>query len=281
MAYVMNEEHIRQFQALLIDEEKSDATIRKYIRDLTSFFEFLDEGKMVDKAAVIRYKQYLIANYSASSVNSMLASVNGFAKRMKWYDCTVKALKIQKETFRLAERELSKEEYYRLLQSAKEKGNEKLFLIMETICSTGIRISELRYITVESLITGSARVSLKGKNRTVLLPMALCRKLKRYTKEKGIQEGSIFVTRSGRPMDRSNICHDMKGLCEEAGIERKKVFPHNLRHLFACTYYQAEKDITHLADILGHSSIDTTRIYTMVSGKEEMRRIESLGLVTT
>lgn len=281
MAHKMNEEQIRRFQEELINEEKSDATIRKYIRDVTSFFCFLGEEKVVDKAAVIRYKQYLIANYSVSSVNSMLASVNGFAKRMCWHDCVVKSLKVQKEAFRSMERELSKEEYYLLLESAKAEGKEKLCLIMETICATGIRVSELRCITVEAAHTGRAKVSLKGKSRIVLLPTALCRKLKEYSENMGLTSGSIFITRNGRPIDRSNICRDMKALCESAGIGREKVFPHNLRHLFACTYYQAEKDISHLADLLGHSSIDTTRIYTMISGEEQIRRIESLGLVTT
>ena len=191
----------------------------------------------------------------------------------------VKLLKIQKVSFRSREKELSREEYLRLLFAAGEKKDQRLYYLMQTICATGIRVSELRFITAEAVKEGRAKVTLKGKVRTVLLPAPLCRVLKKYMKERNIQKGSLFVTRRGRPLDRSNIWHEMKALCEKAGVSREKVFPHNLRHLFACTYYKKEKDLSHLADLLGHSSIDTTRIYTMVSGEEQSRRIAALGLV--
>ena len=198
---------------------------------------------------------------------------------MGWYDCIVRSVKVQKQAFRAEECELTKEEYYRLLHAAREKGNMRLYYIMQTICSTGIRVSELEFITVESLESGRARVHLKGKTRTVILTEKLCRELRGYAKERCVRSGSVFVTRSGRPVDRTNILHDMKALCVSAGVSREKVFPHNLRHLFACTYYQVEKDLSHLADLLGHSSINTTRIYTLVSSEKQARQIEFLGLV--
>ena len=209
----------------------------------------------------------------------MLAAVNVFLRSLEWYDCIVKSLKIQKEAFREKERDLTKEEYYRLLSAAENKGDLRLSLIMQTICATGIRISELRFITVEAVKIGYARVYSKGKQRTVLLPEVLCRKLKSYRRERNLKKGSLFVTRNGRPMDRSNIYHAMRALCQDARVMGKKIFPHNLRHLFALTYYKVKKDISHLADLLGHSNINTTRIYTMVSGEEQARQLEFLGLV--
>ena len=281
---------LEAFRAKMKKEEKSCATIEKYMHDIRYFGSFLSgnespraEDKIkelsFDKEKVIAYKQYLVDHYAPASVNSMLAAVNTFFKENGWYDCVVKSLKIQKETFRSSERELTKEEYMRLLRTAERKGNQRLYLLMQTICSTGIRVSELPYITVEALYTRRAVVSLKGKTRIVILPKELCRELMHYIKEKSIQSGSIFITRNGNAMNRSNIWKEMKELCREAGIGAKKVFPHNLRHLFACTYYRLEKDITHLADILGHSNINTTRIYTLVSGEEQEKRIELLGLV--
>lgn len=269
---------IIQFERKLIDEEKSSATIRKYIRDIEAFFIFTGK-EAVTKETTVRYKKQLMERYAPASVNSMLAALNCFLKEMGWYDCTVKALKVQKQAFRSGERELSKEEYYQLLNAARGRKNMRLYLVMQTICSTGIRVSELRFITLEAARTGHALVSLKGKTRTVLLPKTLCRELKKYAENNGIRSGSIFVTRSGKPLDRSNILHNMKSLCEEAGVERQKVFPHNLRHLFACLFYKVEKDLSRLADILGHSNINTTRIYTSVSGEEQARKIEKLGLV--
>ena len=269
---------IPRFQAQLAEEERSRATIGKYIHDVDVFFSFVQDAP-VDKEKVMEYKQYLIEKYAPASVNSMLVALNRFLKAQGWYDCVVKLLKIQKVSFRSREKELSREEYLRLLFAAGEKKDQRLYYLMQTICATGIRVSELRFITAEAVKEGRAKVALKGKVRTVLLPAPLCRVLKKYMKERNIQKGSLFVTRRGRPLDRSNIWHEMKALCEKAGVSREKVFPHNLRHLFACTYYKKEKDLSHLADLLGHSSIDTTRIYTMVSGEEQSRRIAALGLV--
>lgn len=279
MEHILNEMMIYEFQKKLEEDEKSDATIKKYVRDIGAFFRYIGSKGSVDKARMIAYKEYLISNYAAASVNSMLAAVNVFLKERGWYDCVVKALKIQKEAFRAGERELSKVEYYALLEAAKKKGNIRLHMIMQTLCSTGIRISELKFITVESLNKRCARVCSKGKQRFVLLPETLCKKLKKYAGERDIRSGSIFITRNGKAVDRSNICRDMKSLCEETGISREKVFPHNLRHLFAATYYNMKKDISHLADLLGHSSINTTRIYTLVSSEEQAKQIEFLGFV--
>lgn len=273
---------LEQFARALLEEEKSDATLDKYIRDVKNFFGYVADCMpkgQVTKELVIHYKKELQKTYAASSVNSMLASLNHFFKCIGWYDCVVKSLKIQKSTFRAGERELTRQEYFRLLEAAKNKKNERLYCLLQTLCATGIRVSELRFITVKSLRHGRAQVSMKNKTRTVLLPPSLCQLLKRYVRKRKITAGSIFVTRSGQPMDRSNILHDMKKLCQTAQVAEGKVFPHNLRHLFACTYYRMKKDIAHLADLLGHSNINTTRIYTLTSGKEEARQLSRLGLV--
>lgn len=268
-----------KFEEELINEEKSDATREKYVRDVRAFLHYMNTAGYINKEKVVEYKQYLQENYAVTSINSMLAAVNGFFKFMGWYDCTVKALRVQKEAFRSCEKELTRKEYYRLLETAQKRGNQRLHLLMETICSTGIRISELKYITAEAAHSGKARVSLKGKTRTVLLPSKLCRMLTHYARERRIQKGSIFITRNGLPLDRSNVLHEMKKLSEDAGVDRRKIFPHNFRHLFACTYYRMEKDLSHLADLLGHSSINTTRIYTQISGEEQIKQIERLGLI--
>lgn len=274
----LSEEMISIFKEELFIEERSTATIQKYIRDVRGFAAFVGTQEL-NKELVIRYKHILVEKYAPASVNSMLAAVNRFLKKINRYDCTVKALRIQRQAFRGRERELSKAEYFRLLETAKKKKDNWLFMLMQTICATGIRVSELQFITVEAVKGGSAVVSLKGKTRQVLIPAALCRELKRYAQSRGIHSGSIFVTKSGKALDRSNILHAMKALCKEAGVEESKVFPHNLRHLFACLYYKASRDISRLADLLGHSSINTTRIYTSVSGSEQRRQIERLGLV--
>lgn len=278
MERCITQAQLAQFRARLAEDEKSDATIQKYLRDIRHFLAFAG-AEPVTKDTAIRYKQYLQARYKPASVNSMLAAVNRFFKEMHWFDCTVKALRIQRQPFRARERELTKAEYYRLLRAARARQDDRLCLLMQTVCSTGIRVSELPFITVQAVRAGRAAVSLKGKTRTVLIPAALCRELERYAEKRGIRAGSIFVTRSGRPLDRSNILHAMKALCGAAGVDRRKVFPHNLRHLFACLFYQAEKDLSRLADLLGHSNINTTRIYTSVSGAEQTRQIERLGLV--
>lgn len=269
---------IEHFHRSLIEDERSDATIEKYLRDLRAFQRFAGH-QVICKQLVIQYKQYLIENYAPASVNSILAAINRFFKEMEWYDCIVKPLRIQRQAFRVNERELTKEEYFRLLHAAYERQNHRLYYLLQTVCSTGIRISELSFITVEAVRAGEATVSLKGKTRQVLLPISLCAELMCYAETHNIQAGPIFISSKGNPLDRNNILHDMKSLCAAAKVERGKVFPHNLRHLFASEYYSAEKDISHLADILGHSSIDTTRIYTSTSSKKHYEQIEKLGLV--
>ena len=274
----LNKGQLRTFQADLAREERSPATVEKYLRDVKAFFAFQGD-KVVTKEGVIRFKRYLQERYKPASVNSMLAAVNRFFKGCGWYDCLVRPLKLQRQTFRDGSRELTREEYFRLLKAAQIRGKTRLCLLMQTICATGIRVSELPFITREAVNAGRATVCLKGKTRVVLLPAALCRTLKTYLKECRIRSGSIFVTRSGCPLDRSNILHDMKALCRWAGVATEKVYPHNLRHLFACQYYQAVKDLSRLADILGHENINTTRIYTRVSGAEQRREMEVLDLV--
>lgn len=284
MAHCMTEEMIRWFGNELEAEEKSRATIEKYLRDVRGFYAYAksvtgqDEAP-VDKALAVSYKEALLERYAVSSVNSMLAALNHFLKKMQWHDCTVKALKVQRAAFRESARCLSRKEYLRLLDAASRGRDRKLYLVMQALCSTGIRVSELRFITVEALNRRMVTVSIKGKTRTVILPAALCRELRVYVRHAGIRSGSIFVTRSGKPLDRSNIGHKMKALSGRAGVAREKIFPHNLRHLFACMYYDRAKDLSHLADLLGHSNINTTRIYTLVSVEEEARQIEKLGLV--
>lgn len=274
----ITEKLIKNFRNYLINEEKSDATLEKYIRDICAFLTWLC-GRGVEKQTVLEYKAYLIENYKPASVNSVLSSLNSFFAYNEWYDCKVKSLKIQKQIFTSKDKELTKGEYERLLDAAKSKKNERLYLLMQTICSTGIRVSELRFVTVAAVNTGVANINCKGKLRQVFLPKALCKILTRYIREQKITSGSVFVSRTGKPLDRSNIWSDMKKLCESAGVSKDKVFPHNLRHLFARTYYSLQKDIVRLADILGHSSVNTTRIYTMETGEVHKRQVERLGLL--
>ena len=269
---------IKKFKEYLIDEEKSKATIEKYIRDLTVYVSWLD-GADLTKVKVLEYKEYLIKNYAPASVNSVLSSLNSFFDFNEEYGLKVKNIKIQKQIFAKNEKELTKAEYNRLLAAAKSKGNRKLFLLMQTICATGIRVSELCYITKESLKEGIAQVNMKGKLRVIIIPDELCKMLKKYAAEQKISSGSIFVTKTGRPLDRTNIWKLMKSLCESANVDKGKVFPHNLRHLFARTFYSIEKDIVRLADILGHSSVNTTRIYTMETWEICRRQVQRLGLL--
>ena len=271
-------ELIENFKIDLIEEEKAQATIEKYIRDILAFVEWLS-GRTVEKQVVLEYKQKLIAKYAPASVNSVLSSLNRFFAFAQWFNCKVKSIKIQKQVFAKQERELTKAEYDRLLAAALHKDNKRLYLLMQTICSTGIRVSELKFITVEAVKAQKAIINLKGKARSVFLPDMLCKMLLRYIKEEQIKSGSVFVSKNGRPLDRCNIYHDMKKLCESANVDRSKVFPHNLRHLFARTYYSLEKDISRLADILGHSSVNTTRIYTMETGEIHRKQIQKLGLL--
>ncbi len=275
---IISNESIGDYFNYLVNEEKAPATIKKYIRDILDFSLWLS-GKAAEKSDVIEYKAQLNMRYAPSSVNAILASVNGFFSYMGWYDLKVKALKIQRQIFASAEKELSKNEYERLVRAARESNNMRLYLLMQTICSTGIRVSELSCITAESVSSGVAYISCKGKRRQVFLPKQLCRALKKYIGMKKIKNGPIFTTKSGKPLDRSNIWSEMKKLCNEAGVSEKKVFPHNLRHLFARTYYNLKKDVVRLADILGHSNINTTRIYTIESGEVHRKQVEMLGLL--
>ena len=267
---------MNEFQAYLMQAEKSELTVEKYVRDVRLFLRWLD-GREVSKAAVLAYKAGLMERYAVSSANSMLSSVNCYLAYIGRGDCQVKTIRQQRRVFLPEEKELSRREYERLLKAAKDK--PRLCLLMQTICSTGIRVSEHRFITVEAAKAGYAEVRLKGKHRRVFLPKKLCRALLKYAGERKIRQGSIFVTASGKPMDRCNIWAEMKKLCTAAGVRREKVFPHNLRHLFARIYYSMEKDIVRLADILGHSSINTTRIYTMESGEVHRRQIEKMPLI--
>lgn len=271
-------EEINRFRCFLTNEEKSPATIEKYIRDIRFFSVWL-KGRPIDKPTVLEYKADLVRNYKPASVNSVLSSLNSFFEYKERYDCKVKSLKIQKRIFASKDKELSKAEYERLLDAAKSKRNERLYLLMQTICSTGIRVSEVRFVTTEAVKTGVAVIHCKGKLRQVFLPKALCKALRQYVGKKKITSGSVFVSRTGKPLDRSNIWTDMKKLCESAGVSKNKVFPHNLRHLFARTYYSLQKDIVRLADILGHSNVNTTRIYTMETGETHRKQLERLGLL--
>lgn len=274
----ITQKQIDSFKRYLINEEKSEATIAKYVHDVRVFVSWVEDEE-IDKTKVLSYKNELTEKYAPASVNAALASLNCFFRFCGQNELCVKTIKIQRQIFAQQEKELTKNEYERLLKAAKEKGNERLYMLMQTICSTGIRISELRFITVDAVRTEKAVISCKGKTRIVFLPAKLCKMLKKYIKERNIQSGSVFVSKNGKPLDRSNIWADMKKLCQSAGVSKNKVFPHNLRHLFARTYYSLEKDIIRLADILGHSSVNTTRIYTMECGNEHRRQIQRLGLL--
>lgn len=269
---------IEDFANYLRSDEKSDNTIEKYLRDVRAFIAFA-QTKEISKAIVMEFKASLVENYEVTSANSMIAAVNAFLRFMGWVDCCIKQFRVQKKAFCSEEKELTKAEYIRLVNTAKAEGNERLNLILQTICGTGIRVSELQFITVEAVHKGEAVASCKNKTRTVFIVRELQKKLLNYIKIKGITEGCIFITKSGKPMSRCNIWREMKALCEQAGVSPDKVFPHNLRHLFARTFYGIEKDIAKLADILGHSNINTTRIYIITTGAEHKRKIENMRLI--
>lgn len=276
---ILTSEAIKNFKIFLREEEKSENTIQKYLHDIRAFIIFASESE-ITKETVITYKNKLInENYAVRSINSMLASLNSFFAFLGWSDCKVKSIKLQRQVYCPEEKELTKAEYMRLVNTAKQKGNERLNLILQTICGTGIRVSELQFITVEAIKNGEAIVSLKGKTRSVFIVKELRKKLLRYTAEQEIKSGAIFITRTGKPISRTNIWREMKNLCEQANVNPQKVFPHNLRHLFARTFYGIEKDIAKLADILGHSSINTTRIYIISTGTEHRRKMENMRLV--
>lgn len=277
---------LRRYVLHLREEERADSTIEKYVRDLEALGRHL-AGRPVTKAALIGWKEELAQRHAPATVNSMIAAVNGFLRFMGWRECAVKLLNIQKSLFCDEGRELTRSEYVRLVRAAELDGNRRLALVLQTICATGIRVSELKCITVEAVQTGRAEIANKGKRRTVFLPDKLRRLLRTYlqaqkkTAQPADVKNPVFTTRTGRPLDRSNIWRDMKHLCDSAGVEPGKVFPHNLRHLFARTYYTLEKDLSRLADILGHSSVNTTRVYTMESGAVHARQMERMGLVLT
>ena len=274
----LSQEIISDFKGHLILEERSTATVEKYIRDVKAFAVYVN-GAEITKETVINYKKYLQENYAVRSVNSMLASINSLFVFLGWHDFKVKSIKLQQQIYCPEEKELTKAEYTRLFRAAKHKHNEHLNLILQTICGTGIRVSELQYITVESVRQGEAVVNCKAKTRSVFIVKELQKKLLRYAAEQGIKSGMIFVTRTGKPISRTNIWREMKALCNEACVNPQKVFPHNLRHLFARVFYGIEKDIAKLADILGHSSINTTRIYIISTGTEHRKRMENMRLI--
>ncbi len=269
---------IAEFKEHLILEERSEITVEKYIRDVKAFTAYT-QNTSVTKETVIAYKKHLQENYAVRSVNSMLTSINSLFMFLGWYDLKVKSLKLQQQVFCPEEKELTKAEYTRLCRTAERKHNERLNLILQTICGTGIRVSELQYITVEAVKNGEAVVNCKAKTRSVFIVKELKQKLLRYAAEQNIKSGMIFVTRTGKPISRTNIWREMKALCEEANVSPQKVFPHNLRHLFARVFYGIEKDIAKLADILGHSSINTTRIYIISTGTEHQKQLENMRLI--
>ena len=278
MKRILDPKQMQEFEFYLRNEERSVATIEKYMRDVRFFASFVCDAE-IDKQKVLDYKGKLGETYAVSSANSMIAAMNCFLRFCGWHDMCVKQFKMQRQVYCSEEKELTRAEYIRLLEAANAKHNERLNLIIQTICGTGIRVSELQYITVEALHNGEAIVNCKGKNRRVFIVPELKKKLLRYVKEQGISTGTVFVTRGGKPVSRNSIWKDMKALCEQANVSPSKVFPHNLRHLFARTFYGIEKDIAKLADILGHASINTTRIYIVTTGAEHKRKMEHMRLI--
>ena len=274
----LQETMIPPYETALREAEKSAATMEKYLHHVRQFVAH-DAGRRIDKALVLEYKTRLGKLYAPSSANAALAAVNGFLRFWGFESCCVKPFKVQKQVYCSEEKELTREEYVRLIKAAKEKSSERLALLLEAICATGIRVSELQFITVEAVSQGEAIVTCKGKTRTVFLPAALQKKLRRYIQGQKIQSGSVFVTRTGKPMNRSNIWREMKALCERANVAPSKVFPHSLRHLFARCFYSIDHDVAKLADILGHSNINTTRIYIITTGAEHRRKMETMRLV--
>jgi len=272
-------DRIADYQNYLLKEEKATGTVEKYIRDLKRFSDWLS-GRAVTKQLVSEWKDFLIEkNYAATTINSMLASLHGYFRYYNLEGCSVKFLKIQRRIFREESRELSKDEYRKLIQTANEKGNHRTALLIEAMGATGIRVSEVKYITVEAVKRGRTEVALKGKIRTIFFPSLLSKKILNYAKKNRINHGEIFVTRNGNGISRKQIWAEMKNLCQDARIERTKVFPHNLRHMFARVFYKASRDIVRLADVLGHSNIETTRIYLLTTGEEHRECLERLQLV--
>ncbi len=280
MDCVLSAEKISAFRKYLHQEERSEGTIEKYVRDMTAFSVWLN-GRSATKELAAEWKENLRAKgYACVTINSMLASWNTFCKFTGWHDFRMKYLRIQRRSFRDKSRDLTRQDYKCLLDTAYALHRNRLALLLETICGTGIRVSEVKYITVEAARLGRAEISLKGKIRTILLPAKLCRKLLKYARKQKITSGEIFLTASGKSLSRRQIWAEMKKLCEKAGVEESKVFPHNLRHLFAMTFYKSYRDIARLANVLGHSSIETTRIYLLTTGIEQQKQLDRLGLVS-
>ena len=278
--YKLTPERVAAYGRYLKQEERSSATIEKYLRDVLAFARWLD-GEAVTKEAMTGWKERLLAEHRApSTVNTALSALNGLFRFLGWESCRVRFVKVQRRLFRDPARELTRTDYDRLIATARELGKERLALVMETICSTGVRVSEVRYLTVEAAKQGRAEISLKGKVRVILIPTKLARKLSKYAKKNKTVSGEIFLTGNGTSLSRRQIWAEMKRLCIHAGVEPSRVFPHNLRHLFATAYYRAYRDIAKLADVLGHSSIETTRIYLLTSGAEHQRQLDRLGLVS-
>ena len=277
---ILSDKAISRYLAYLKEQERAEGTLRKYAHDLYRFRDYLGPQPLT-KALLVEWKQGLVGRLSPASVNAMLAAVNGYLKFFGWGELCLKSLKLQRSLFLEERKELTRAEYARLVEAAKRKENERLALVLQTICATGIRVSELRFITVAAVQSGRAEIRNKGKFRYVFLPGKLRKLLKKYVQKQKKTAGAVFTTRTGKPLDRSNIWRDMKRLCASANVPEEKVFPHNLRHLFARTFYSLEKDLSRLADILGHSSVNTTRIYTAESGAVHARQVERLGLVVT
>ncbi len=275
-AIQISERNIKEFELFLYERENAEATIRKYKTDIQTFFRFLGEERVVNKLRILEYKEWLVSQYAVSSVNSILASLNQFLEFQEADFLKVKRLKVQKNLFMNQEKELTRQEYQRLLQTARDEGKVQLALCIETIAATGVRISELRYFTVERVRKGRIEIYNKGKYRRVFLAEDIRNKILLFCEEQKIQEGYVFATKSGKPKDRSNIWSEMKGLTEKAGVSKEKVYPHNLRHLFARVYYQYTKDLTGLADLLGHSSLNVTRIYTANTGEVYQQQLDQI-----
>ena len=277
--HIINSSRIQEYARQLQAEERASGTVEKYLRDVGAFAAFA-EGQPVDKALVAAWKEQLVSQgYAPRTVNSMLAAVHGFLAFLGFTGCKVKYLKIQRRVFRETGRELDKGDYEKLVAMAESRGRHRLALLMVTICATGIRVSEVQYITVEAARRGEAEIRLKGKIRNIILPKKLCRKLLNYAGKQKTASGEIFLTKSGKGLSRRQIWAEMKSLCRHAGVDAAKVFPHNLRHLFARVFYKSCRDIVRLADVLGHSSIETTRIYLVTTVAEYTRQMERLGLV--
>lgn len=280
MEHIITEQILENYKKYLEEEEKSKATINKYICDLKKLMIYAN-GQEITKKLMLDFKEYLREDrhYKLSSINSFLIAANRLFDYLEWYELRVKTYKMQKEIFAPADRNISKNEYKKLVHVALQKGKKRLAMIIQTLCSMGIRISELSSITVESITKGTVEIYCKGKQRTVLIPKKLQERLLKYTSENNIENGIVFCTSSGNAVDRSNIWREMKALSEEANVQKEKIFPHNLRHLFARTFYEVSKDIAKLADILGHSSIETTRLYIMTTYEEHQKQLDMMGLI--